>query len=60
MLIMRIGQVDDFSLHETLLKPQMETFIKDRVAWFKGAEGAVQYHGNFFAGDREIEGEGGK
>jgi hypothetical protein len=54
---MRIGQVDDLNLHETLLKPQMETFIKDRVAWFKGAEGAVQYHGNFFAGDRDIEGE---
>lgn len=53
MLFMRIGQVDDFKLHETTLKPQIETFTKDRVAWYKGAEGAVQYRGNYFAGDQE-------
>ena len=48
-LIMRIGQVDDFKLHETVLKPQLETFTKDRVSWFKGAEGAEQHEGNYFA-----------
>ena len=51
--IMRIGQVDNLELQETALKPQVETFIKDRVAWFKGAEGAEQYHGNFYGGDTE-------
>ena len=53
MAIMRIGQVDDRKLHETTLKPQLETFTKDRVAWFKGADGAGQYHGNYFAGQKE-------
>ncbi|MCJ1228720.1 hypothetical protein MMC12_005381 [Toensbergia leucococca] len=51
--IMRIGQVDDRTLHETTLKPQLETFTKDRVAWFKGAEGAEQYHGNYYGGETE-------
>ena len=51
--IMRIGQVDDLTLHETTLKPQVETFTKSRVAWCKGAEGAEQYSGNYFAGEKE-------
>ncbi len=50
---MRIGQVDDLTLHETKLKPQIETFTKDRVSWFKGAEDAVQYRGNFYGGEKE-------
>ena len=54
---MRIGQVDDLKLHETILKPKLEQFIKDRVSWFKGAEGAEQYHGNFFAGETKKVGE---
>ena len=53
MAIMRIGQVDDRKLHGTTLKPRVEQFTKDRVAWFKGAEGAVQYHGNYYAGEME-------
>jgi hypothetical protein len=53
MAIMRIGQVDDLTLHETTLKPQIETFTKDRVAWFKGAEGAEQYSGNYYGGETE-------
>ncbi|KAK5243813.1 hypothetical protein LTR40_012417, partial [Exophiala xenobiotica] len=28
--ILRIGTVDDFTLHETKLKPQIEQFVKDR------------------------------
>jgi hypothetical protein len=52
-LIMRIGQVDDLTLPETILKPQVEQFVKDRAGWFKGAEGAEQYHGNFYGGDKE-------
>ena len=51
--IMRIGQVDDLKLHETKLKPHLETFIKDRVAWFHGAEGAEGYQGNYFGGEKE-------
>ena len=50
---MRIGQVDDLKLHETTLKPQVETFTKNRVAWFNGAEGAEQYFGNFYGGEKE-------
>ena len=39
-LIPRIGTVDDFDLHDTLLKPQNEIYTKDRVSWLNGAEGA--------------------
>lgn len=34
--ILRIGTVDDFALHETKLKPQIEQFISTRVGWFSG------------------------
>jgi hypothetical protein len=43
--ILRIGTVDDFSLHETKLRPQTELFTKDRVSWFHGVEGAQQFEG---------------
>jgi hypothetical protein len=43
MSILRVGSVDDFSLHETLLKPTMEQFTKDRVAWKKPTEGTTQF-----------------
>lgn len=46
--IMRIGTVDDFSLHETKLKPRIEQFGKDRVSWLKGGEGVKQEEGNFY------------
>lgn len=46
--VMRIGTVDDFSLHETKLKPRIEQFCRDRVSWFKGGEGVQQEHGNFY------------
>lgn len=38
-LIMRIGTVDDFNLMETVLRPQQELFIKDRVDWLHGFDG---------------------
>lgn len=50
---MRIGQVDDLALHGTTLKPRIEQFTKDRVAWLKGTEGAEQYPGNFYGGEKE-------
>ena len=37
--ILRIGSVDDLSLHKTKLKPQWEQFTKDRVSWFGGVSG---------------------
>jgi hypothetical protein len=45
--ILRIGTVDDYSLHETKLKPRREQFVKDRVSWFTGGgEGVKQQYGN--------------
>ncbi len=39
---MRVGTVDDFALHETILKPQVELFSKDRVGWLAPVEGVKQ------------------
>lgn len=41
--ILRIGTVDDFSQHETKLRPRMELFTKDRVSWFSGVDGAEKF-----------------
>ncbi|KAK4167963.1 Mss4-like protein [Cladorrhinum sp. PSN259] len=41
--ILRIGTVDDFNLHETKLRPQIEQFTKDRISWFTGVEGAQKF-----------------
>ena len=35
----RLGTVDDFTLHETKLRPTVELFTKDRVSWFAGVPG---------------------
>ncbi|KAL1725144.1 Mss4-like protein [Schizophyllum commune] len=43
MSILRIGTVDDFSLHETKLRPRREQYVKDRVDWFTGVEGAEKF-----------------
>lgn len=43
MSILRVGSVDDFTLQSTRLKPTMEQFTKDRVAWKKPTEGAKQF-----------------
>ncbi|KAK3366221.1 Mss4-like protein [Lasiosphaeria ovina] len=40
--ILRIGTVDDFSLHETKLRPRQEHWTKDRVCWFTGVEGVEE------------------
>jgi len=50
MSILRIGTVDDFHLHETKLKPEVEQFTKDRVNWLQGVEGAKQVEGSAFKG----------
>ncbi|KAH7138355.1 Mss4-like protein [Dendryphion nanum] len=36
MSILRIGTVDDFSLHETKLRPRVEQFVESRVNWLGG------------------------
>lgn len=46
--ILRIGTVDDFHLHDTKLRPRTEQFIKDRVSWFSGVEGAKQHVGSAY------------
>jgi hypothetical protein len=46
--ILRIGTVDDFNLHETKLRPRIEQFIKDRVSWFTGVEGAKKFEASAF------------
>ncbi|KAJ8071117.1 hypothetical protein OCU04_001458 [Sclerotinia nivalis] len=43
MSILRIGTVDDFHLHETRLRPKMEAFTNERVAWLKEVEGTKQF-----------------
>ncbi|EKG20439.1 hypothetical protein MPH_02249 [Macrophomina phaseolina MS6] len=44
--ILRVGTVDDFSLHETKLRPQVEQFVPCRVNWFTGVEGARETEGD--------------
>jgi len=39
MAFLRLGTVDDFNLHETILKPRVEQYCKDRVDWFEGVKG---------------------
>lgn len=52
LLIMRIGTVDDFNLHETKLKPELEQYTKDRVSWLHGAEGVKQIEGSNFTQEK--------
>ncbi|KAF2737935.1 hypothetical protein EJ04DRAFT_460223 [Polyplosphaeria fusca] len=47
--IMRIGTVDDFTLMETVLKPDIEQFIKDRVSWLGDVKGAKHVQGYHWA-----------
>ncbi|OJJ94666.1 hypothetical protein ASPACDRAFT_37492 [Aspergillus aculeatus ATCC 16872] len=43
MSALRVGTVDDFSLHETRLRPTVELFTKDRVAWKPPTAGVEQF-----------------
>jgi hypothetical protein len=38
MSILRVGTVDDFSLHETKLRPQMEQFTRSRPSWLRDVQ----------------------
>ena len=46
--ILRIGTVDDFSLHESRLKPRIEQFTKDRVGWLCAVQGVEQADGTAY------------
>lgn len=46
--ILRVGTVDDFSLHETVLRPRVEQFTKDRVGWLGAVEGVRQVEGSAY------------
>ena len=46
--VLRIGTVDDYNLHETILKPDIEQFGKDRVSWCSGGKGVQQEAGNYY------------
>jgi hypothetical protein len=43
MSILRVGSVDDFSLHNTKLRPTLEQFTKDRASWKLPTDGAKQF-----------------
>lgn len=43
--VLRIGIVDDFNLHKTKLKPQVEQFVESRVGWLHGLDGIKQVEG---------------
>jgi len=48
MSILRIGSVDDFTLHETKLRPRVEQFTRDRVGWKHATEGVIQVEGSAY------------
>ncbi|KAI1141275.1 Mss4-like protein [Hypoxylon sp. FL0543] len=56
--ILRVGTVDDFSLHETRLRPRVEQFVEDRVGWFTGVAGAEAVEGSYYKA--RLQGEGGE
>lgn len=43
--VLRLGTVDDFSLHENELKPQVEQYVERRVNWLEGIKGVRQHGG---------------
>ena len=40
--IMRLGAVDDFSLYDGVLKPQLEQFASDKVSWHSTAGSGIK------------------
>ena len=64
MSIPRIGTIDDYQLQETVFKPRIETFVKDRAGWLKSAEVAEHVDGAYYTAGKEWksmhDGVGGK
>ncbi|KAL8787687.1 MAG: hypothetical protein Q9195_007643 [Heterodermia aff. obscurata] len=52
--ILRIGTVDDFSLHSTALRPDIEQFVSRRPAWLPGVEGTKKYKGESHGGEKPL------
>jgi len=44
---LRIGTVDDFTLHETKLRPQIEQYTGNRASWVQPIEGVKTFAGMF-------------
>ncbi|KAK3066776.1 hypothetical protein LTR53_016731 [Teratosphaeriaceae sp. CCFEE 6253] len=40
----RVGPVEDLSLHDSVLKPQVEQYTKSRAAWFHGVDYLDEAH----------------
>ena len=55
--ILRIGTVDDFNLMETILRPRVEQFTKDRVSWFSGVDGVKQVEGSAYTSMVKVQGK---
>jgi hypothetical protein len=44
--------VDDFDVQSKQLRPKIEQFAKDRMAWISDLEDAEKYEGGFFNGEK--------
>ena len=55
--VLRTGTVDDVLLAEGVLKPSVEQFVKDRVAWVNSVDGIRQAGGGIL-GKPAIKGRG--
>jgi hypothetical protein len=53
--ILRIGTVDDFSLHETKLRPTLEQFTENRVDWLHAVDDMKQFGKNAFSSVSETK-----
>ena len=52
---LRVGTVDDFDLHDTVLRPTIEQFIEHRPNFWHGVDGARQVKGYAFFEDATME-----
>ncbi|KAJ4991562.1 histidine acid [Stagonosporopsis vannaccii] len=48
MSIPRIGTVDDFALQESVFKPRIEAFVKDRCGWVREADVEEHVEGAYY------------
>lgn len=53
LTLMRIGTVDDANLAEGKLKPRLEQFVENRVAWQGPAEGVRQVRGYAYGDEKD-------
>ena len=60
LTILRTGTVDDLTLAETKLRPQVEQFIERRVGWSRPIEGAAQVEGKMSADSFSVDGSDGE